>query len=170
MQAKSFRRPFTVGFSSAAVLELNCLTVFVTVRRKLVPHRDTGQTRNQAICFVTHRIRHVDWRSMRQFGTYAEPSYRHVNIVGSGSTTTFLLTSFAGQDQRLTSCFKLLLFLYQHEIENKKKKRNKQTLFESIDGVTSRAHSTQQTISKKPELQISATWGARASVPATCGH
>ena len=46
---------------------------------------------------------------MRQFGTFAEPSYRHVNIVASG---TFLLTSFAGQDQRLTSCFKLLLFLY----------------------------------------------------------
>ena len=105
------------------MLELNCLTVFVTVHRKLVPHRDTGQTRNQAICFVTHRIRHVDWRAMSQFGTYAEPSYRHVNIVGSGSTTTFLLTSFAGQDQRLTSCFKLLLFFTNMRSRTKKKKK-----------------------------------------------
>ena len=79
---------------------------------------------------------------MRQFGTFAEPSYRHVNIVASGSTRTFLLTSFAGQDQRLTSCFKLLLFLYCHHENKKKKKRNKQTLFESIDGVTSPGHSS----------------------------
>ena len=60
-------------------------------------------------------------------GTFAEPSCRHVNIVASGSTRTFLLTSFAGQDQRLTSSFKMLLFLYWHEIENKKKRKEKET-------------------------------------------
>ena len=57
MQAKSFQRPFTAGFSCSNWT----VWQFWSVRRKLVSLRDTGQTINQAICFVTRRTDSTCW-------------------------------------------------------------------------------------------------------------
>ena len=102
---EAFYRPFTVGYSS--VLELNSLTVFVSSKKAFSMSRYRSDKKPGPFVLV-----HVQFDVLTSRGPCASSGPSQSKIVSSGSTRAFLLTSFAGQDQRLTSCFKLLLLLY----------------------------------------------------------